>query len=64
MRRTNLVLITVLGLLVSGAVARAEKQAFTIADHYRVVGVSDPQVSPDGRRIVYVAGHTDLAAAK
>ena len=64
MRHGKLVLVAVLSLLASGAVARAEKKAFTIADHYRVVGVSDPQVSPDGRRIVYVAGHTDLAAAK
>jgi dipeptidyl aminopeptidase/acylaminoacyl peptidase len=64
MRHGRVVLVTVLVLLVSSTVARAEKRAFTIADHYRVVGVSDPQVSPDGRRIVYVAGHTDLAAAK
>ncbi|MGE5237159.1 MAG: prolyl oligopeptidase family serine peptidase [Acidobacteriota bacterium] len=47
-----------------GAVAHsAEKRPFTIADHYRVIGVSDPQVSPDGRRIVYVATHTELASA-
>ena len=64
MRHGKVVLVAVLVLLVSSTVARAEKKAFTIADHYRVVGVSDPQVSPDGRRIVYVAGHTDLAAAK
>jgi len=38
----------------------AEKRAFQIADHYRVVGVSDPQVSPDGGRIAYVTSHTLL----
>ena len=47
-----------------GQLARADKNPFTIADHYRVIGVSDPQPSPDGSRIAYVATHTDLAKAK
>ena len=47
-----------------GQLARADKKPFTIADHYRVIGVSDPQLSPDGSRIAYVATHTDLAKAK
>ena len=47
-----------------GQLARADKNPFTIANHYRVIGVSDPQPSPDGSRIAYVATHTDLAKAK
>ncbi len=50
--------------LLFGQLARAEKKPFTIADHYRVVGISDPQPSRDGSRIAYVATHTDLAKAK
>ena len=46
-----------------GQLARADKKPFTIADHYRVIGVSDPQLSPDGSRMAYVATHTDLAKA-
>lgn len=42
----------------------APKRAFTIADHTRVVGVSDPQVAPDGTRIAYVVTRSDLAQAK
>ena len=53
-----------LALLLVGPLAHADKAPFTIADHYRVVGVSDPQVGPDGARIVYVATHTDLSSAK
>lgn len=44
--------------------AAAEKRPFTIADHARVVEVSDPQPSPDGTRIAYVVTRTHLATAK
>ncbi len=42
----------------------AEKRAFTIADHTRVVAVADPQPSPDGTRIAYVVSRTHLASAR
>ncbi|MGC8916005.1 MAG: S9 family peptidase [Thermoanaerobaculum sp.] len=49
-------------LLLLAAVGHGqEKKAFTIADHFRVVGVGDLQVSPDGRWVAYVTTHTDLA---
>ena len=63
MNRPTLVLATALAVL-GAAAAHGDKRAFTIADQYRIVGVSDPEASPDGRRVVYVASHTDLAAAK
>lgn len=50
-------------LLAVSAVAQ-EKRAFTIADHYRVVGVGDFAVSPDGKQVAYVTTHTDLARGK
>jgi dipeptidyl aminopeptidase/acylaminoacyl peptidase len=63
----NRVLRAVLAIACVGAAAAAfatSKRAFTIADHYRVVGVEDPEVSPDGARVAYVTTHTDLEHAK
>jgi dipeptidyl aminopeptidase/acylaminoacyl peptidase len=48
-------------LAVAAAAAGGTKKPFTIADHYRVAGVADPAISPDGTRIAYVVKHTDLA---
>ncbi len=65
MRRVSLLfLVTVMLPLPVAAAEEAGKRAFTIADHTRVVGVSDPQVSPDGTRIAYVVTRTHLATAK
>jgi dipeptidyl aminopeptidase/acylaminoacyl peptidase len=38
----------------------AEKRAVTIADLYRVEGVSDPAIAPDGRSVAYIVTTTDL----
>lgn len=46
------------------APARAGGRAFTIEDIYRIKGVADPQVSPDGRTIAYVVTTSDLAEVK
>ena len=62
-KRTCVAIVGVVTLLAVGSGA-GEKRAFTIADHYRVVGVADPQPSPDGSRIAYVTSHTDLEKAK
>jgi dipeptidyl aminopeptidase/acylaminoacyl peptidase len=45
------------------AVAQA-KRAFTIADLYRLKGVEEPAVSPDGRAVVYKVTTSDLGAVK
>ena len=50
--------------ILAASSALAGGRAFTIADHYRVVGVADPQVSADGTRIAFLTTHTDLPAAK
>lgn len=40
----------------------AEKRPFMIADLYKIKSISDPQISPDGKRIVFVITSYDLAA--
>lgn len=61
----NRLLAVGLTLLGSWKAATAQSpRAFTIADHFRVVGVSDPQYSPDGRLVAYVTTHTDLERGK
>src|SRR5262249_51462371 len=51
-------------LLAVAAPAAAQKRAFTIDDLYRLKGVEDPQVSPDGSTIAYVVKTSDLPKAK
>jgi len=38
----------------------AGKRAFTIADFYRVEGVAEPAIAPDGQTVAFVATATDL----
>ncbi len=49
--RKVFVLLLSLGLVVP---IFAQKEAFTIADLYKIKGVSDPQVSPDGKQVAFV----------
>ena len=49
--------------LASGAGA-AEKSAFTIPDLYRLKGVEEPALAPDGKTIVYKVTTSDLGAVK
>src|SRR5688500_16497417 len=62
MIRRALVLFIV--LLVSVCPSRAQKRAFTIEDLYRVKNLSDLNISPDGKTIVFAATTSDLARAK
>jgi dipeptidyl aminopeptidase/acylaminoacyl peptidase len=55
---------TLFALLLAVAPAVAEKRAFTIEDLYRVKDVADPQVSPDGRTVLYTVGTKDLGRAR
>lgn len=50
-------------LALTGAMVAA-KRAFTIEDLYRVKSVSDVQISPDGKSVLFVVATTDLARAK
>jgi len=42
----------------------AQKRAFTIEDFYRVKSVSDAQIAPDGRSVIYTVTTSDLPRAK
>ena len=58
--------LATLALLAAPALpaAAAAKKPFTIQDLYRLKGVGEPALSPDGRTIVFTVSTTDLAAAK
>ncbi len=51
-------------LLVVALPSFAAKRAFTLEDYYRVKGVGDVHVSPDGRTVVYTVSTSDLPRAK
>jgi dipeptidyl aminopeptidase/acylaminoacyl peptidase len=57
-------LVVVLAVLVAGSVVSAETHPFSIHDMLAMDRISDPQVSPDGERIVFVLRTTDLEANK
>ncbi|MDB4905514.1 MAG: dapb3 2 [Gemmatimonadetes bacterium] len=42
----------------------AQKRAMTFEDFSAIRGVSDPQLSPDGRQVLYAVRTTDIAANK
>lgn len=56
--------LAVASLALSTAAPAEEKRAFTIPDLFRLKGVEEPAVAPDGRTIVYKVTTSDLAAVK
>jgi dipeptidyl aminopeptidase/acylaminoacyl peptidase len=50
--------------IAESAAARGSEQRFTVDDLVRLKRLSDPQVSPDGRYVVYVLRETDMDANK
>jgi dipeptidyl aminopeptidase/acylaminoacyl peptidase len=44
----------------SGILAIAQARQITLDDFAKVVGVSDPQISPDGKQIVCVVAHVNM----
>ncbi len=57
-------LLLLLFSLLQSIPADAEKRAFTIEDMYRLKAISDLQISPDGKHLLYTLGVTDLPRAK
>ncbi|HPC83327.1 MAG TPA: S9 family peptidase [Thermoanaerobaculaceae bacterium] len=49
---------------VGAAVGAAEKRPFAVADLYRLVGVEEPVMAPDGSAVVYTLTRSDLSAMK
>ncbi len=42
-----------------GSSVGAATRPFTFDDYYKIVSLSDPQISPDGKQVVVVIGHVD-----
>ena len=57
-------LLSVWLILLLAVPALAEKRAFTIKDLYDIKSVSDPQYSPDGKRIAFTVTEYDLDKGK
>jgi dipeptidyl aminopeptidase/acylaminoacyl peptidase len=67
MRPSRVCVALLVCVLLAGAAARARAAPgapFTAEDLVILKRVSDPQVSPDGRRVAYVQRETDLEAGK
>ena len=44
--------------------AFAQKRPFEIEDLYKIKGVADPQISPDGKNIAFTVTESNLAEGK
>jgi dipeptidyl aminopeptidase/acylaminoacyl peptidase len=51
-------------LVLLGSSLLAQKKPFTIADYYSIKDISDPQFSPDGKRIAFVVTESVLEKGK
>jgi len=57
----RLALWSFLFLTLVPATAMAEKRPMTVDDLFKFKRVSDPQISPDGKQVVFVVGTVDMA---
>src|SRR6266404_4166152 len=64
MYRLTLFFFCVLGVAMDPAAGAAAGRPMTLDDMFKFKRVADPQISPDGRWVVYVVGSVDLAANK
>jgi len=62
MERSAILLIILLVLAAPAAVLAGGKRPMTIDDLFRFQRLSDPQISPDGKLVVYVVSVVDLEA--
>ena len=60
--KTSYIILTSLAVLASGSEAQQTKRPLTFNDFAAVRLVSDPQLSPDGRSILYALRTTDVEA--
>jgi acylaminoacyl-peptidase len=56
----KLFLLPITLLLVTVAMAQQKRPGLSVEDIFNLQSVSDPQISPDGQRIVYVRGFADI----
>ena len=65
MKNTIAVTIAVAGLALATSTASAQsKRPMAVEDLLTAIRIGDPQVSPDGRRVLFTRTTTDLAAGK
>ena len=64
LNRTNVVWICTVLLFHSAAVMAGEPHLFTVYDMLKMDRISEPAVSPDGKKVVFVLRKTDLQANK
>jgi dipeptidyl aminopeptidase/acylaminoacyl peptidase len=57
-------LVLILPLLMNTIAAAADKRPMTLGDMFALKRVSDPQISPDGKQVVYVITTVDLPGNK
>jgi len=62
MERSVILFVVLLFLAAPAAVFAEGKRPMTIDDLFRFKRISDPQISPDGKLVVYVVGSVDLSA--
>ncbi len=60
--KTSYIILTSLAALASSSHAQQAKRALTFNDFAAVRLVSDPQLSPDGRSLLYALRTTDVEA--
>ncbi len=62
MERSVILFVALLLIAAPAAVFAEGKRPMTIDDLFRFKRISDPQISPDGKLVVYVVGSVDLEA--
>src|SRR5689334_17805168 len=62
MKRAALLLLVL--LVAAPAVGADKKRPMTVEDLFKFKRVSDPQISPDGKQVVYVVGSVDMEENK
>ncbi|HEV2987752.1 MAG TPA: S9 family peptidase [Candidatus Angelobacter sp.] len=56
----KLLLLLITLLFITAAMAQQKRPGLSVEDIFNLQSVSDPQISPDGQRIVYVRGFADI----
>ncbi|HEV3316150.1 MAG TPA: S9 family peptidase [Candidatus Angelobacter sp.] len=60
----RILLLPIALLLITAGMAQQKRTGLTVEDIFNLQSASDPQISPDGQRIVYVRGFADIMTDK
>src|SRR6266849_1378004 len=64
MRRPVVCILLTAALVSASSAAAADRRSMTLDDLFRFQRIADPQISPDGKSVVYVVTTVDLAGNK